>query len=108
MARELIIKIKCDKCKTELTESEVHTGEVSFDGKTYALDLCEGDYQELVGIATPKAKALTDASKQAKIVTTPHGDKKLPCPACGHMVKNELGLSFHIKKMHPGSDISRR
>lgn len=104
MARELIVKIKCDLCRSEINEDEVHSGEVTFGNRTFSMDLCEVDFMELTGKLTPKAKALTEASKSAKIVTTPHGEKTLPCPACGHMVKNELGLRFHIKKMHPGSE----
>jgi hypothetical protein len=107
MARELIIKIKCDFCKTEISEDEAYPGEMIFLGKTYGVDLCEQDYAELIGKLTPKAKALVQGAAptgQQKQYPSNKKGKVLPCPACGHLVKNELGLKFHIKKMHPGSE----
>jgi len=106
MARELIVKIKCDRCNKPVSEAEVKAGELTIGGKTYGIDFCNDCEAEFTFNLVPKAKALQEATKQAKVVTTPHGDKNMPCPACGHMVKNELGLKFHIKKMHPGSEYS--
>lgn len=105
MARELIIKIKCDFCKTEVSEEQVYPGEITFLGKTYGVDLCEQDYADLIGKLTPKAKQLVEASKpkQPQYPSTTKG-KTIPCPACGHLCKSDLGVKFHIKKMHPGSE----
>jgi hypothetical protein len=107
MARELIIKIKCDFCKKELNEDEVTAGEIIFGGKTYGVDLCEQDYSELIDKLIPKAKQLIQSvqPKQPQYPSTTKG-KTIPCPACGHLCKSDLGVKFHIKKMHPGSDYS--
>ena len=106
MARELIVKIKCDMCGKSVNESEVQAGELTLAGKTYGIDLCAEDAGNFTGKLTPKAKALTIESKNKYPLDHPKGEKKMPCPACGHFVKNELGLKFHIKKMHPGSEYS--
>ena len=110
MARELIIKIKCDFCGKPVEEEHVRSGEFVFGGKTFSVDLCDDDFNDLTGKLTPKAKLLSQAGQQQQL---PLGQKQYPsgmkgkdtpCPACGHLCKNELGLKFHIKRMHPGSD----
>lgn len=107
MARELIVKIKCDICKKDVSESDVKAGELTIGGKTYGIDFCNDCEAQFTFDLVPKAKALQEANKVQVQYPSNKKGKVLPCPACGHLVKNELGLSFHIKKMHPGSDVQQ-
>lgn len=104
MARELIVNIKCDLCGKPVEEEHVKSGEFVFGGRTFAVDLCPDDFDDLTSKLQPKAAALTQAKQQQIQYPSNKKGKVMPCPACGHLVKNDLGLKFHIKRMHPGSD----
>lgn len=109
MARELILKIKCDFCGNSIEEQDAHSGEVVLNGIIYHLDLCESDATELTYKLTPKPKS----APQAMVSTskaTPKADRNLPCQVCGVKCKNQRGLNLHMYKMHgvePVSKVSR-
>jgi len=106
MSRELIVKIKCDFCNTQVEEEYTTSGEVVLNTKHYTIDLCPSCAGELTPKLIPRAQSLATVTKKSNGTYTPSSQKTIPCPACGHLCKNELGVNFHIKKMHPGSSIN--
>jgi hypothetical protein len=112
MARELVIKIRCDFCSKDVPESEAYSGELILKGAFYEIDLCPECAPTLTSRLTAmpasqasiKTTAVTrDKPGKTKYPSTPKKDRKTPCPICGANCKNDLGVKFHIAKMHPNS-----
>lgn len=109
MTRELVIKIHCDFCSKDVAEEDAHSGELRLDGKFYEIDLCPECSPSLTTKLTPmpasqaSVKTPTQAPKDPprRYAATPKSARKVPCPICGVLCKNDLGIRFHTVKMHP-------
>lgn len=110
MARELVIKIKCDFCSKDVPENDAYSGELHLKGLYYEIDLCPDCAPSLTSQLTQMpasqasikpAAAAKEKPRKTKYTSTPKKDRKTPCPFCGAKCKNELGVKFHISKMHP-------
>jgi hypothetical protein len=109
MTRELVIKIHCDFCSKDVTEEDAHSGELRLDGKFYEIDLCPECAPSLTTKLTPmpasqasvKTQVIPKDQPARKYAATPKSARKVPCPICGVLCKNDLGVRFHTVKMHP-------
>ncbi len=90
MAKTIVIKITCDRCKAEGTPEDVEAQEsVSFgyDGYTYGLDLCHlhagefhGTIQSLVAVSTSRERVGTGSrrSSSSAPAVTPVANGRVP------------------------------
>lgn len=96
----------CDRHLRDGQEVNAAATQVSIDGRTVEIDLCEECRTDVLG---PVLDLLTEYGQPVKKSNGKKSDdrEKIDCPVCGKSYVSAKGLREHLRRLHPDTTIEQ-